>query len=219
MSMYFKDRAAAGSELAKQLTQYRYENTIVIGLSDGGVAVAEPIATQLHCLMTLLLLEDIKIPGEPEPFGSVNQNGKFSQNSFYSAGEIEGMYSEFHGLFEQQQRENLSHMNALLGDGGILSPQMIKDRVVILVADGLLNGASLDAAMEFLKPIRTKKIIIVAALATRIATDKMHLLADEIYTLAINDDMLEVDHYFEDNSLPTREQTIAKINQAILNWK
>lgn len=219
MSMYFKDRAAAGSELAKQLTQYRYENTIVIGLSDGGVAVAEPIATQLHCLMTLLLLEDIKIPGEPEPFGSVNQNGKFSQNSFYSAGEIEGMYSEFHGIFEQQQRENLSHMNALLGDGGILSPQMIKDRVVILVADGLLNGASLDAAMEFLKPIRTKKIIIVAALATRIATDKMHLLADEIYTLAINDDMLEVDHYFEDNSLPTREQTIAKINQAILNWK
>lgn len=219
MAMYFKDRAAAGNELAKQLMQYRYENSIVIGLSDGGVAVAEPIATQLHCLMTLLLLEDIKIPGEPEPFGSVNQNGKFSQNSFYSAGEIEGMYSEFHGVFEQQQRENLSHMNALLGDGGILSPQMIKDRVVILVADGLLNGASLDAAMEFLKPIRTKKIIIVSVLATRIATDKMHLLADEIYTLAINDDMLEVDHYFEVNDLPTREQTVAKINKAILNWK
>ncbi len=217
--MYFKDRAAAGTELAKQLMQYRYENSIVIGLSDGGVAVAEPIATQLHCLMTLLLLEDIKIPGEPEPFGTVNQEGKFSQNSFYSAGEIEGMYSEFHGVFEQQQRENLSHMNALLGDGGILSPQMIKDRVVILVADGLLNGASLDAAMEFLKPIRTKKIIIVSVLATRIATDKMHLLADEIYTMAINDDMLEVDHYFEVNDLPTREQTIAKINQAILNWK
>ncbi len=217
--MYFKDRAAAGNELAKQLMQYRYENSIVIGLSSGGVAVAEPIATQLHCLMTLLLLEDIKIPGEPEPFGSVNQNGKFSQNSFYSAGEIEGMYSEFHGVFEQQQRENLSHMNALLGEGGILSPQMIKDRVVILVADGLLNGASLDAAMEFLKPIRTKKIIIAAPLATRVATDKMHLMADEIYTLAINDDMLEVDHYFEANTLPTREETVAKINKAILNWK
>lgn len=217
--MYFKDRAAAGSELAKQLMQFRYENSIVIGLSDGGVAVAEPIATALHCLMTLLLLEDIKIPGEPEPFGSVNQYGKFSQNSFYSAGEIEGMYSEFHGVFEQQQRENLSHMNALLGDGGILSPLMVKDRVVILVTDGLLNGASLDAAMEFLKPIRTRKIIIVAVLATRIATDKMHLLADEIYTLAINDDMLEIDHYFEDNTMPTREQTIAKINQAVLNWK
>ncbi len=219
MGMYFQDRATAGTELAKQLMQYRYENTIVIGLSDGGVAVAEPIATQLHCFLTLLLLEDIKIPGEPEPFGSINQNGKFSQNSFYSAGEIEGMYSEFHGVFEQQQRENLSHMNALLGDGGILNPQMIKDRVVILVADGLLNGASLEAAMEFLKPIRTKKIVVVSPLATRIATDRMHLLADEIYTLAINDDMLEVSHYFEDNTLPSHEQTIAKINQAVLNWK
>lgn len=217
--MYFKDRAAAGNELAIQLARYRYENTIVIGLSDGGVAVGEPIAAALHCFLTLLLLEDIKIPGEPEPFGSINQNGLFSQNSFYSAGEIEGMYSEFHGVFEQQQREKLSHMNALLGDGGILNPQMIKDRIVILVADGLLNGASLDAAMEFLKPIRTSKIIIVSPLATRVATDKMHLLADEVYTLAINDDMLEVDHYFEDNTMPTHEETIAKINQTILNWK
>lgn len=217
--MYFKDREAAGIELAEKLADYRYENTIVIALSNGGVAVAEPIAAKLHCFLTLLLLEDIKIPGEPEPFGSVNQYGKFSQNSFYSAGEIEGMYSEFHGVFEQQQRENLSHMNALLGDGGILNPQMVKDRVVVLVTDGLLNGASLDAAIEFLKPIRTKKIIVVAPLATRIAADKMHLVGDEIYTLAINDDLLEIDHYFENNDLPSREQTIAKINQAILNWK
>ena len=217
--MYFKNRVAAGEELAKQLVQYRYENCIVIALSEGGVVVAEPIAAQLHCLMTLLLLEDIKIPGEPEPYGSVNQYGRLTQNSFYSAGEIEGMYSEFHGLVEQQQRENLSHMNALLGEGGILSPQMVKDRIVFLVADGLLNGASLDASTEFLKPIRTKKIIAVCPLATRMATDKMHLIADEVYTLAINDDMLEVNHYFEDNALPTREETIAKINQAILSWK
>lgn len=217
--MYFKDRQTAGQELANQLVQYRYENTIVIALSDGGVAVGEPIASRLHCFLTVLLLEDIKVPGEPEPFGSINQDGKFSQNSFYSAGEIEGMYSEFHGYFEQQQRENLSHMNALLGDGGILSPQMVKDRVVILVADGLLNGASLGAAMEFLKPIRVKKIVIVTPLATRLATDKMHLLGDEIYTLAVNDDLLEIDHYFEDNTLPTHEQTVAKINRSVLNWR
>lgn len=219
MSMYFKSRAQAGEELAKQLEKYRYENAIVIALSDGGVLVGEPIAAQLHCMLTLLLLEDLKIPGEPEPFGSVNQYGVMSENSFYSAGEIEGMYSEFHSLLEQQQRENISHMNALLGDGGILSPQMVKDRVVILVADGLLNGASLDAAMEFLKPMRTLKIVIVTPLATRMAADKMHLLGDEIYTIAINDDLLEIKHYYEDNNIPSHEKTVAKINSTILNWR
>lgn len=216
--MYFKDRTAAGVELAKELMQYRYENTIVIGLSSGGVAVGEPIATSLHCLLTLLILENINIPGEPEPFGSINQEGSFSQNDFYSTGEAEGIYSEFHGLLEQQQRENTSHINALLGDGGILSTRMIKGRVVILVADGLLDGVLLDAAISFLKPIYTKKIVIVCALATVKAVDKMHLLSDEFHTLYIHDDMLEINHYFEDNALPSQEQTIAKINQAILNW-
>ncbi len=219
MSLYFTSRAAAGQNLAEELKKYRYENTIVIALNDGGVTVGEPIAAELHCLLSLLLIEDITIPGEPEPYGSVNQDGRFTYNGYYSAGEIEGLYSEFHGVFEAQQRERVHDMNHLLADGGILNNQMIKDRVVILVADGLLNGASLDAAQDFLKRVRIQKIVMAVPLASVAAVDKMHILADELHVLNVSDNLLDINHYYEEKNLPTHEETIQKINQIILNWQ
>lgn len=217
-SRYFKDRQAAGHILTEQLEKYRFENTIVIALSDGGVAVGEPIAAYLHCLLTLLLTEDVHIPGEPEPYGSVNQDGKLSYNGYYSVGEREGYYNEFHSFIDQQQREKFQKLNRLIGEGGVLSSQMVKDRVVVLVSDGLLNGSSLEAAMDFLKPIRTRKIIVVSPLATVAAVDRMHVLADELHVLAIDEDLLEINHYYEDNDLPSHEKIIKKINEIILKW-
>lgn len=217
-SRYFKTRQDAGQTLSHALEQYRFEDTIVIALSDGGVSVGEPIAEQLHCLLTLLLTEDVHIPGEPEPYGSVNQEGHLSYNGYYSVGEREGYYSEFHNVIDQQQHEKFQKLNRILGDGGILNVQMVKDRVVILVSDGLLNGASLEAAIDFLKPIRTNKIVVVSPLATVAAVDKMHVLADELHVLTVSDDLLEVNHYYEDNVLPSHEEIIKKINEIILNW-
>lgn len=219
MLKYFKSREEAGKLLVEKLVKYRYENSIVIALSDGGVAVGEPIAKELHCLLSFLIIENINIPGEPEPYGAISQEGRLTHNSYYSQGQIDGWYSEFHGNFEQEQREKFHKMNQLLGDGGILNTQMVKDRVVILVADGLISGALLDAAMNFLKPIRTQKIIIVTPLANVGAVDRMHILADELHVLGVSDDMLDIGHYYEENNLPSHEETIKKINQIILNWQ
>jgi len=217
-SRYFKSREDAGKTLSDLLSEYRFEDTIVIALSDGGVMIGEPIATHLHCLLTMLLTEDIHIPGEPEPYGSVNQDGYLSYNGYYSVGEREGYYSEFHGFIDQQKHEKFKKLNRILGNGGILNTQMVKDRVVVLVSDGFLNGASLDAAMDFLKPIRTQKIIVATPLATVLAVDKMHVLADELHVLAVDEDLLEVNHYYENNDVPSHEKIIKKINEIILKW-
>src|SRR6266516_2155357 len=53
--MYFHDRAEAGDKLADELIGYRWENTAVLALSPGGVAVGERIAARLHCTLSLLL--------------------------------------------------------------------------------------------------------------------------------------------------------------------
>jgi len=47
--MYFSSRLDAGYRLAQQLVgHYRYENTIVMALSDGAVQVGQQIAATLH---------------------------------------------------------------------------------------------------------------------------------------------------------------------------
>lgn len=217
--MYFESRAQAGQLLAAQLVeQYRYENCAVVALSDGAVQVGEQIAAALHCVLTMLLVEDIEVPGESVSFGGVSQEGTFTYNGMFSAGEIEEYTSEFHGYLDEKKREAFQKLNRLLGDGGIISHDMLRDRVVILVADGLDNGASIDVALDFLKPIRIQKLVIATPVATVPAVDKLHVAADELHVLDVKENFMGVNHYYTQNDVPSHEDTIAKINEIILNW-
>jgi len=218
--MYFESRAQAGQILAAQLVDaYRFENCAVVALSDGGVQVGEQIASALHCILTMLLVEDIAIPGENLSFGGMSQNGGFTYNGAFSTGEIEEYVGEFHGYLEEQKRNAFQKINRLLGDGGIIDNSMLRDHTVILVTDGLDNGAVLDVAVDFLKPIRIHKLVVATPVATVPAVDKLHMLADELHVLDVKENFLGVDHYYEQNDVPSHEDTVAKINQIVLNWR
>ena len=218
--MYFDSRSQAGSLLAQQLVEaYRYENCAVVALSDGAVLVGEQIATALHCVLTMLLIEDIQIPGESLSFGGVSQSGGFTYNGMFSAGEIHQYTSEFHGYLDEQKREAFQRINRLLGDGGVIDHDMLRDHVVVLVADGVTSGAAIDVAMDFLKPIRTQKIIVATPVASVPAVDRLHMIADELHILDVKQNFMGVDHYYENNDIPSHEETIAKINEIVLNWR
>lgn len=218
--MYFESRSHAGKLLAERLVEtYRYEDCAVVALSDGGVLVGEEIATTLHCILTMLLVEDIEVPGEGMSFGGVSQSGGFTYNGMFSAGQIEEYTSEFHGYLDEKKREAFQKINRLLGDGGLISHEMLRDRVIILVADGIDNGAAIDVALDFLKPIRTRKIIVASPTVTVPAVDRLHLAADELHILDVKQNFMGVNHYYDDNNIPTHEDTIAKINEIVLNWK
>lgn len=218
--MYFESREQAGQILAEQLLQqYRYEDCAVVALSDGAVVVGEQIAKALHCVLTMLLVEDIQVPGEGMSFGGVSQNGGFTYNGMFSAGEMEYYTSEYHGYLEEQKRLAFQKINRLLGDGGVIDNELLRDRVIILVADGLDTGASLDVAVDFLKPIRIKRLVVATPVATVQSVDKLHILADELHILDVKTNFMGVDHYYDQNDIPSHEDTIAKINQIVLNWR
>ncbi len=218
--MYFESRAQAGQLLAAELLdQYRYEDCAVMALSDGGVLVGEQIAAQLHCVLTMLVTEGIDVPGEDLSFGAVSQAGNFTYNGQFSSGEIDEYVSEFHGYLDDQKRQAFSRINRLIGDGGIVSEELLRERVVILVADGLSDGAILSVALDFLKPIHIKKLVVAAPVATVPAVDQLHVMADELHILDVKENYMGVDHYYTDNIVPTHEETVAKINQIILNWR
>lgn len=218
--MYFESRAQAGQQLAAELVEkYRYENCAVVALSDGAVQVGEQIASALHCILTMLLIEEIPIPGENMDFGGVSQNGNFTYNDEFSAGEIEEYAGEFHGYLEEQKREAFQRLNRLLGDGGVIDNDMLRDHAVILVSDGLDTGAAIDVALDFLKPIRINRLIVAAPFATVPIVDKLHVAADELHILDVKENMMDINHYYEHNDVPSHEETIHKINQIVLNWR
>jgi len=216
--MYFKNRNQAGQQLADKLKDYRYENTAVVALSDGGVVVAAEIAKALHCVLTMLLMEEIKLPGEHDAVAVVNQDGGFTYNKMFSAGQIEGFTAEYHTYLEQEKEQKFHAINRLLGDGGLIRQDLLYGHNVILVSDGLQNGLSLDAAADFLKPIKIEKLVIATPLASVTAVDRMHLMADEIVCLSTVENLMDTAHYYEDNKMPSHEDLIKTIETIVLNW-
>ena len=218
--MYFESRPLAGQQLAAQMFErYRYENCAVIALSDGGVLVGEQIAATLHCVLTMLLVEDIEVPGESLSFGGVSQSGNFTYNSSFSSGERDEYATEFHGYLEEQKREAFQRINRLLGDGGLIDHDMLRDHTVILVSDGFSDSTVLDVALEFLKPIRSQRLVIAAPVASEQAVDRLHIAADELHILDVKTNYFDTDHYYNQNEIPSHEETVDKINKIVLNWR
>lgn len=218
--MYFESREQAGQKLALELVErYRYENCAVVAMSDGAVLVAEQIAQQLHCVMMMLLTEDIQIPGEDLSFGAVSQGGNFTYNGMFSAGEIDEYVGEFHGYLDEQKREAFQRINRLLGEGGIIDSDLLRNHVVILVADGVDNGTALDVAIDFMKPLSIQRLVVATPVASVEAVDRLHVQADELHILDVKANYMGTDHYYDQNLIPSHEETIAKINQIVLNWR
>lgn len=218
--MYFKDRSEAGKLLvAKLAPKYRYENCAVVALSDGGVIIGAEIAKALHCVLTMLLTEEIKLPGEHNAMAVVDQDGKFTYNNMFSAGQLEEFTGEYHNFIEQEKRERLHDMNKLLGSGGLIKREFLYAHNVILVSDGLHSAMSLDAAREYLKPIKTEKIIVATPLASVQAVDRMHIIADEIVCLNVVENFMNINHYFDNNKLPSHEKIVQTIKDIVLAWQ
>jgi putative phosphoribosyl transferase len=217
--MYFSSRSEAGQKLAELLQKYRYEDSAVLALSDGGVVVGAQIAAELHCPLMFLLTRDVTLPGEKTAVGVIDQNGGFTYNDFFSTGELDELVGEYHGVIDELKMKKWHELNRLLSDGGLVDATVLEGRTIIVVSDGFLNGTSLLATMNFLKPIRAKKIVIAAPFASVAAVDKMHVLGDELQVLSVIDGTFELDHYFENNDVPAQEDIIAILNEAILKWK
>ena len=216
---YFTSRQQAGQILAQKLDKYRYDDTILLALNEGGVLVGAEIAKHLHSLIALLLTKNIYLPYGRTVVGIIDEIGGFVYNNAFSTGEIEDLESEYRGNIEQAKMQAMHDLHVALGQGGLISADYFRNRVVIVVTDGTLNGMAFDMAYDFLKGIHVQKIIMATPIAGVPAIDRMHVLADELFCLNATDAVFDVEHYYDDNKLPNRAEIIKILNDIILSWK
>ncbi|HXH27020.1 MAG TPA: hypothetical protein VNG90_03920 [Candidatus Acidoferrum sp.] len=209
--MYFTSRAEAGKKLAEEIKVDSPADTIVVALNTGAVEVAEQIASSLRCRMALLLSEDIELPGEQSTIGTVSQSGDFTYNSSLSSGEVDEYYSELHGYIDDQKREQFAKINRLLGEGGFVERESLRNHTTIIVSDGFKNTSLLDAAELFLKPVKIKHLIIATPVASVQAVDRMHIFGDELHCLNVTDNYIDTNHYYDNNTVLSHDEILTKI--------
>jgi predicted phosphoribosyltransferase len=217
--MYFKNRAEAGRLIASKLEKYKAQNIVVVALDEGSSIVAAQIAIKLHANLVLYMIKNIYLPGENQAIASMSSTGTYVLNDYFSAGELEELTTEYHGFLDQKRMEVNHELHMLMGRDGEVDKNLLRHRVVIVVADGLPSGFALKVCSEFLKTIAIKKIVAVTPIASVQAVDVMHLIADELVCLNVAPNFMGTNHYYEDKSVPKIEGVLKIMKNITLSWE
>lgn len=167
--MSFTDRHAAGRQLGERLLQYfqrngltnTRDNIVVIGLPRGGVPVALEVARILKCPLDIIVSKKLPYPSQPEfAIGAVSSDGLVVLSP-----EIPESF-EWQNYIEQERKRLLDHTvtieNRFYRLSGRRRSTLYKDKVVVVVDDGVATGMTAIAALKTARH-RGAGMIIAAA--------------------------------------------------------
>lgn len=197
---------------------YRYENTVVVALSEAGLAVGYQIAVNLHTALRRLLMKTIHIDDESIDYATIMPGGVVAINPSLSESEQSYYYGEYAGWLEEQIREGILSIDRLMGTDEI-SPESMRGYNVILTDDGINNPTKLEAALTWLKPARVDKVILACPVISVPALDRAHILCDELHILGVAANYISTEHYYDEDDAPDSELARRMIDVTISNWK
>jgi len=178
--MIFKDRHEAGQQLARELSKYKNKkDVIVLGIPRGGVEVAFNIAKTLKIPLSIVVTKKIGHPFESEfAIGAVSPGGHYSINKQYQAEAGEGyIKNTIKELTKEINRRYKEYTNEKL--------PKLKNKIVILVDDGLATGFTMLSAVEYAQSQNPKKIIVAIPVAAQDSFEKVKAAANEVVCLQV----------------------------------
>jgi putative phosphoribosyl transferase len=215
MSTKFHDRKEAGLLLAERLKVYnrntfgpeeeeetKKESFIVMAIPRGGVILGDIIASELNIGMDIIICKKIGAQNNPElAIGAVMADGSYiindeivnrintspeyiSKQVEIQKKEIERRLIEFRGNKEYNNNNN----------------NKLKDKVVILVDDGIATGATMLAAVKWLKEKHYCKRLIVAVPVAPLESsilEKLNQIADKVIVIFTPYDFAAVGQFYE----------------------
>ena len=207
MTIKFYDRKEAGKYLADKIKLYiknnfnaeaKKESFIVMAIPRGGVIIGDIIASELNIDMDIIISKKIGAENNPElAIGAIMADGSYILNEDIvnrinisdeyiqtqveiKKKEIERRLMEFRGKKEYHNK--------------------LKDRIIILVDDGIATGATILAAVKWIKEKQHCKRLIVAvpvAPAESDILDKLNQIADKVIVIFTPYDFSAVGQFYE----------------------
>jgi putative phosphoribosyl transferase len=179
----FHDRSHAGRVLgrlaANRMPRRPTDPIIVLALPRGGVPVGAEVA---RCLpgtaeFDVLLVRKLGVPGREElAFGAISTgavcvfNREIIEEIGLSGEAIERIVQAERTELERRERAYRQDRPAI----------QMRDRVVLLVDDGLATGASMIAAVRAVRLQQPGRIVVAVPVASESADEELRLVVDEM---------------------------------------
>jgi putative phosphoribosyl transferase len=178
--MIFDSRQHAGILLAKKLKKYKNSNAVVYALPRGGVVVGAEIAKALNIPLDLIVARKISHPLSPEyAIGAITEHGSRVSNNM----EILQLNPEWVEMAFEQQYQEAKRRRELYMAGKM--ENSAKDKIAIIVDDGIATGYTMQAAIEDIKKQNPRSIIIAVPVTPKGCAEYFSKIVDEFVSVEI----------------------------------
>jgi putative phosphoribosyl transferase len=180
---------------------------VVLAIPRGGVVIGKIISRVLNCPLDVLITRKIGAPGNPElAVGAVGPLGirivnwelakKVGADQNYLKAQIENLKKEI------KEREEKFRKG---------KPELkIAGKNVILTDDGIATGATIEAAIAWLKSQKVKRIILAVPVAPSGVIEKLKPLVDELIVLEEPEFFAAVGQFYREFE-QVKDEEVAKI--------
>ena len=170
----YKNRKEAGEKLSEHLMGYRDEDAVLLAIPRGGVPVAYEVAQRTGLPLDVIVVKKIGHPHNPEyAVGAASVN-----STFINPDNIRGVpQSYLEEQKERKQREAEATYRELRGDA---SPLDLRDRIAILVDDGVATGSTIKMAITVARNLGAERVVVAVPVGSVEAIKMLRREADEV---------------------------------------
>lgn len=188
-----RDRQEAGERLATKLLRYRDLHPVVLALPRGGVPVAAKIARGLGVPLDVLIVRKIGAPENPEyGLGALVEDGTryLDETRVREAGYT---LHDLEPTIAEELAEITRRARAYRGDR---ARTPLRDRVVILVDDGVATGGTLRAAIRSVRSEHPRRVVVALGVSPRDTLRRLEQEADEVVAVLVPDLFFAVGEWY-----------------------
>jgi len=190
--MVFKNRIEAAHLLADKLEAYIDKNAIILAIPRGGVPMGYIIAKQLHLPLEVVLSKKIGHPLHKEfAIGAVTLKSQILSDV---ATEVSKSYIE-----EETKKIRTLLTKRYQDYYGKKPPLELKDKILIIVDDGIATGNTIISTIEMLHKEHPEKIVLAIPVSSQSALQKLKNMPfiDEVICLSAPANFRAVGQFYE----------------------
>lgn len=210
--MIFRDRIDAGQKLSAKLAKYTgRSDVLVLALPRGGVPVAFEVAKKLSAPLDIFLVRKLGVPGHEElAMGAIASGGTRVLNEDV-VHYLQIPSDVIDAVAAEEQRE-LERREQAYREGR--PPPKVKDRIVILIDDGLATGSTMRAAAAALREQDPAKIVVAVPVSPAETCEEFRHEVDEVVCAATPEPFRGVGLWYEDFAQTTDEEVRQLLRRA-----
>ena len=212
MTALFHDRRDAGKQLAKKLSIWaERDDVIVLALPRGGVPVAFEVGQALCAPLDLMLVRKLGTPGQEEvAMGAIAlPDVRVFNHDVIRNVAISQEYIDM--IVEKEFKELLRRNHHYRNDE---PPPDLKDKIVILVDDGVATGANMRAAINASLQQNPFQIVAAFPTASGEAVEMLKGYADDIVCLYVLEPFFGVGQAYDNFSQVEDNEVLALLEKS-----